>query len=184
MFSMQLHCCTLADLHQHHRLWLVSISCPCAEGEGAAGRVLKGDEREGGGDVSSQQRVGHTSGGQAGWLVLLRDLLQKCRNSVGDRRFFIIYFLSKLAHFSNFKIHGLFQYGDGSFTPIFQKSLQRDFTKLSQDHTELSSRLKEEQLQKEQLRRSSSKVEDERNQLGRAMEKLQKEVGAGQAPPS
>uniref|UniRef100_A0A3B3TBU5 Cingulin like 1 n=1 Tax=Paramormyrops kingsleyae TaxID=1676925 RepID=A0A3B3TBU5_9TELE len=53
---------------------------------------------------------------------------------------------------------------------------QRDFTKLSQDHTELSSRLREEQLHKEQLRRSSSKVEDERNQLGRAMEKLQKEL--------
>uniref|UniRef100_A0A8C9WJR2 Cingulin like 1 n=1 Tax=Scleropages formosus TaxID=113540 RepID=A0A8C9WJR2_SCLFO len=55
-------------------------------------------------------------------------------------------------------------------------TLQRNLTKLTQDHKELNERLKEERVQKEQFQRTKNEIEDERRLLDHTVEKLQKEI--------
>ncbi|KAG7468045.1 hypothetical protein MATL_G00138530 [Megalops atlanticus] len=57
------------------------------------------------------------------------------------------------------------------------QELQRSMTKLTQDHKDLSERLREENNQKELLKKTKSQVEEERRLLDRTVEKLQKEMG-------
>lgn len=54
--------------------------------------------------------------------------------------------------------------------------LQRNLTKLTQDHKDLNEKLKDERIQKEQFKRTKDEIEDERRLLDRTVEKLQKEV--------
>ncbi|KAI1889647.1 hypothetical protein AGOR_G00165100 [Albula goreensis] len=53
---------------------------------------------------------------------------------------------------------------------------QRSLARLTQDHKDLNERLKEENNQKELLKKTKSQVEEERRLLDRAVEKLQKEM--------
>ncbi|KAJ8247879.1 hypothetical protein GJAV_G00251600 [Gymnothorax javanicus] len=57
------------------------------------------------------------------------------------------------------------------------EDLQRNMTKVTQDYSELSSRLSEESSQKELLKKTKHQVEDERRLLDDTVEKLQKAMG-------
>nr|XP_023669760.1 cingulin-like protein 1 isoform X2 [Paramormyrops kingsleyae] len=56
------------------------------------------------------------------------------------------------------------------------EDVQRNLTKLTQDHKDLNEKLKEERIQKEQFKRTKDEIEDERRLLDRTVEKLQKEM--------
>ncbi|XP_052003943.1 cingulin-like protein 1 [Xyrauchen texanus] len=56
------------------------------------------------------------------------------------------------------------------------EDVQRNLTKMTQEHHELEERLKEERSQKEQFKNTKNEIEDERRLLDRTVEKLQREM--------
>uniref|UniRef100_A0A673IDF9 Cingulin-like protein 1 n=1 Tax=Sinocyclocheilus rhinocerous TaxID=307959 RepID=A0A673IDF9_9TELE len=56
------------------------------------------------------------------------------------------------------------------------EDVQRNLTKMTQEHHELQERLKDERSQKEQFKNTKNEIEDERRLLDRTVEKLQREM--------
>lgn len=56
------------------------------------------------------------------------------------------------------------------------EDVQRNLTKLTQEHRDLEERLKEERIQKEQFKNTKNEIEEERRLLDRTVEKLQREM--------